>query len=201
MDDSVRRSMEKFPNTPVVYGWLRLDRRGTWWIRTARIDHYKIRAFIGRNYDVDERGCYYFQNGAQRVFAELDATPWVYSVAEDSGDGLCVLTHTDQVVEQIVGAYLSDTGDLLLDTEFGVGVVNDRDLVRAYGLMCDAQGDSLGEDAVLTELESLLETGVSELLYIDYRDTRVKVQAIQFEDVADTFGFVPKPTKAIPSCS
>ena len=196
MDDSVQRSMDKFPNTPVVYGWLRLDRRGVWWIRTARMDHHKIRAFIGRNYSVDERGCYYFQNGAQRVFVEIEVTPWIYSVEENEDHSLRLMTHTDLPVEQVIGAFLTDSGDLMLETEFGAGLVNDRDLIRIFGLMCGEDGQLLDDDAVSTELELLLEKGSSDKLFIEYANRRVPVKTIDSESIANTYKFISKPTKA-----
>lgn len=196
MDESVQRSMEKFPNTPVVYGWLRLDRRGVWWIRTARMDHQKIRSFIGRNYSVDERGCYYFQNGAQTVFVELEATPWIYAVEENQDCGIQLTTHTDLPVEELIAAFLTDSGDLLLETEYGVGLVNDRDLIRIFGLMCGEDGQTLDDDVVSAELESLLETGSSKTLFINYGDCRVPVKTIDSESIADTYKFIQKPTKA-----
>ncbi len=33
MEDWVYRALEKWPNVPHLYGWLRLDRRGRWLIR------------------------------------------------------------------------------------------------------------------------------------------------------------------------
>ena len=85
MDDIVARSLAKWPNVPAVYGWLALDRRGNWLIRSAhgatprfeRIGNSALREFIGRNYDADERGCWFFQNGPQRVFVTLAYTPLV----------------------------------------------------------------------------------------------------------------------------
>src|SRR3990170_3644456 len=35
IDDIVIRAMAKWPNVPVVYGWLALDRRGQWSIKGA----------------------------------------------------------------------------------------------------------------------------------------------------------------------
>ena len=68
MDDLVLRGMAKWPNVPAVYGWLSLDRRGQWLIKGERISNPIVTAFIGRNYERDERGCWFFQNGPQRVF-------------------------------------------------------------------------------------------------------------------------------------
>ena len=77
MDEIVARSMARWPNVPAVYGWLQLDRRGNWRIKGERIANAALREFIARNYQADERGCWYFQNGPQRVFVELAYTPLV----------------------------------------------------------------------------------------------------------------------------
>src|SRR5437762_13798517 len=79
MDEIVLRSMLKWPDVPAVYGWLSLDRRGNWMIKTVagrfeRIAHAAVREFIGRNYASDPEGRWYFQNGPQRVFVALDYT-------------------------------------------------------------------------------------------------------------------------------
>jgi hypothetical protein len=77
---------------PHCYGWLGLDARGHWYLRDAatqaagpfpqakgeRIEHDKLRAFITRNYSVDARGCWFFQNGPQRVYVELETSPVVW---------------------------------------------------------------------------------------------------------------------------
>ena len=77
MDEIVARSMAKWPDVPDVYGWLALDRRGNWLLRGERIGNRALREFIGRNYQSDARGCWYFQNGPQRVFVALAYTPLV----------------------------------------------------------------------------------------------------------------------------
>ncbi len=92
MDEIVSRSMLKWPDVPAVYGWLSLDRRGSWMIKTVagrfeRIANAAVREFIARNYAADAEGRWYFQNGPQRVFVALDYTPWVYRL-DDAGEGL-----------------------------------------------------------------------------------------------------------------
>jgi hypothetical protein len=42
--------------------------------------HEKLVDFIQRNYDHDADGCWYFQNGPQRVYVELEAAPWVLRI-------------------------------------------------------------------------------------------------------------------------
>ena len=63
MDEIVARSLAKWPNVPAVYGCQELDRRGNWLIKGERIGNAALREFIGRNYEADERGRWYFQNG------------------------------------------------------------------------------------------------------------------------------------------
>src|SRR5258708_21370696 len=130
MDEIVLRSMLKWPDVPAVYGWLSLDRRGNWMIKTVagrfeRIAHPAVREFIGRNYASDSEGRWYFQNGPQRVFVALDYTPWVYRLA-DAGEG--ILAHTGAVPRALEAVFLDDAGALLLETEIGIGVLLDRDL-------------------------------------------------------------------------
>src|SRR6185503_14166887 len=77
VDEAVARSLAKWPNVPAVYGWLELDRRGNWLIKGSRIGNAALRDFIGRNYECDEHGRWFFQNGPQRVYVRLAYTPFV----------------------------------------------------------------------------------------------------------------------------
>jgi len=87
MDDIVRQAMAKWPNVPNCFGWLALDRRGQWRMRNEYaqqhglsgdpIRHAALIAFIERNYQRDETGGWFFQNGPQRVFVSLGYTPWI----------------------------------------------------------------------------------------------------------------------------
>ena len=81
MDDIVKQAMNKWPDVPYCYGWLALDGRGAWRMRNERvqqtgllgdkIQNPAMRAFIARNYAQDKRGCWFFQNGPQRVYVNL----------------------------------------------------------------------------------------------------------------------------------
>src|SRR2546421_1903149 len=77
MDEIVARSMAKWPNVPAVFGWLSLDRRGNWLIKGERIANHALREFISRNYEADDTGRWYFQNGPQRVYVALAYTPLI----------------------------------------------------------------------------------------------------------------------------
>ena len=131
MDESVVRSMAKWPNVPAVYGWLALDRRGNWLIRSAsatqtfeRISNHALRDFISRNYEADARGCWYFQNGPQRVFVRLAYTPLVVHyegnrLLDQRGQGFAAGE-----------TYVDDEGSVLLAGEGSVALLDDRDLER-----------------------------------------------------------------------
>jgi hypothetical protein len=87
MDEQVLRSLIKWPNVPHCFGWLALDRRGQWRMRDEFaqanqlpgnvIHHITLNEFISRNYAHDSFGRFFFQNGPQRVFVTLDATPFI----------------------------------------------------------------------------------------------------------------------------
>jgi hypothetical protein len=124
MDALVARSMAKWPDVPAVYGWLELDRRGQWRIKGERITHAGLRDFIARNYQSDECGRWYFQNGPQRVFVRLAYTPLVVRY---EGDALL-----DHCGRRVVAreTYLDDEGSVLIEGGPAIALLDDRDLER-----------------------------------------------------------------------
>ena len=129
MDEIVLRSMAKWPNVPDVYGWLMLDRRGNWLLKTPakkfeRIGNAAFRDFIARNYQADARGCWYFQNGPQRVFVKLAYTPLVVH-----HDGEALVDHCGRgfSAKEIL---LDDEGSVLMADGGAVALLDDRDLER-----------------------------------------------------------------------
>lgn len=144
MDDLVQQAMAKWPNVPHCYGWLGLDARGHWHMRDdaaqaagaftsqqpgakgSILKHDKLIAFIGRNYDCDAQGQWFFQNGPQRVYVELEVTPWVWRLAED----LSVQAHTG--TRTLCTACLMDEhGWVYLLTPLGVGLLHTLDVALA----------------------------------------------------------------------
>lgn len=124
MDEIVARSLAKWPNVPAVYGWLSLDRRGNWLIKGERIGNAALRDFIGRNYEPDARGRWYFQNGPQRVYVKLAYTPLVVRF-----EGEALIDHCGRpfAAEQTMA---DDEGSVLVSSGGTVALLDDRDLAR-----------------------------------------------------------------------
>ena len=146
MDEIVKQAMAKWPNVPACHGWLALDARGNWYLRDTevqaagpfpesrgnRIEHEKLIEFIGRNYLEDDDGRWFFQNGPQRVFVDLENTPWVWRLRFESGE-LHIHTHTglSQRIAALQSALTDEEGRLYLVLPAGVGVVHPQDMVDA----------------------------------------------------------------------
>ena len=139
MDDIVKAALLKWPNVPHCYRWLALDARGDWYMRDdriqaagpfprpkgSRIDHEKLRDFIHRNYAHDDAGAWFFQNGPQRVYVDLEAAPWVWRI--DDAPGWPVRSHTGQAAA-VHSSWLDEEGRLFLATDIGYGLVHTLDM-------------------------------------------------------------------------
>lgn len=141
MDEIVKAALAKWPNVPHCYDWLALDARGDWYMRDdrvqaagpfprpkgSRIQHDKLLEFIGRNYEHDEAGCWYFQNGPQRVYVELEAAPWVWRLGEPApGQAPAIASHTGRPAE-FRDAWADEAGRLFLACDLGFGLVHTLD--------------------------------------------------------------------------
>lgn len=190
MDETVSRAMAKWPNVPAVYGWLSLDRRGRWLIRGGLIGNKAAVEFINRNYAVDEAGRWFFQNGPQRVFVDLDYTPWVLRLRGDGG----LETHTREPVQVPERVYMDEHGNLLIAFESGIGLVEDRDLEALSEQVGDSGGQSLEPDQAVASLAAL--AGAAMTLHLG--GALLPIEALEHDAVAGRFGFDPAPREPGP---
>ena len=148
MDDLVRQAMAKWPHVPDCYGWLGLDSRGQWHMRDDRVQalgpfqsgvpgakgsvlrHEKLMEFIARNYEPDAQGRWYFQNGPQRVYVELESAPLIWRVTPDG----TVTAHTGAASE-VRDCLMDEQGRLYLSTSLGLGLVHTMDVAVAADLI------------------------------------------------------------------
>ena len=90
--------------------------------------HDKLVGFIQRNYESDAQGQWFFQNGPQRVYVELQATPLIWRV--DGPPDFAVTAHTGQAA-RIQRCVLDEHGRLYLETDVGFGLVHTLDMMHA----------------------------------------------------------------------
>jgi hypothetical protein len=124
VEEWVLRALQRWPNVPHLYGWLKLDRRGRWLIKGETISRPQIIDTINRNYAADEQGRWFFQNGPQRGYVELEYAPLVLRV----GPGEVLTVHTEVHVEQVRDVFMDESGALLFHTEHGAAALIDDEL-------------------------------------------------------------------------
>jgi hypothetical protein len=134
MDDIVRQAISKWPNVPHCYAWLALDARGNWRMRDERcqalglpgdrIRNATLLNFINRNYLHDADGRWYFQNGPQRVYVDLEIAPFVCRSDPQQG----FILHTGQPMPMPRSAVLTREGDLVFALDTACAALDDRDL-------------------------------------------------------------------------
>jgi len=144
MDDIVKQALAKWPHVPDCYGWLGLDARGNWFMRDDRVQaqgpfaggtaqskgsqlkHEKLIEFIQRNYEPDAQGQWFFQNGPQRVYVELEVTPLIWRVNDDYS----IQDHTGKPA-RVQRCLLDEQGHLYLEAACGFGLVHTMDMGHA----------------------------------------------------------------------
>ena len=193
MDDIVKKAMVKWPDVPHCYGWLALDGRGAWRMRDERAQHLGLAGdkviqvallgFINRNYMADERGCWYFQNGPQRVYVNLESTPFIARTDPEHG----LVLHTGDAVSAIARAFMTEAGEVLIDTDGKIAQVDDRDVAQLI-LSMEIDGAGASDEALMAWLD-----GSPSQLVLRYRKQRVPVQRVAHADLAQQFGFIPLP--------
>ena len=145
MDEMVRAALKKWPDVPACTGWLALDARGDWYMRDdriqragafpepkgSRIQHDKLREFIERNYERGPDGAWFFQNGPQRVYVELEAAPQVWRLRAVAGGAPEVRSHAGGAPAAVESAWTDERGRLFLATDAGFGIVHTQDMEAA----------------------------------------------------------------------
>jgi hypothetical protein len=148
MDEIVKAALAKWPKVPHCWGWLALDARGQWFMRDdriqaagpfprvkgSRIEHDKLLGFIHRNYACDELGCWFFQNGPQRVYVELEVAPWIWRI-DDGGAGASLTAHTGAAAGAVHRVLLDQHGRLFAAADIGLGIVHTQDMHLAADLV------------------------------------------------------------------
>ncbi|HCY64641.1 MAG TPA: DUF2946 domain-containing protein [Oxalobacteraceae bacterium] len=199
MDEIVRQALAKWPNVPYCYGWLALDARGAWRMRDERaqagklpgerINNEALLGFINRNYTHDEQGRWYFQNGPQRVYVDLEATPYIARTDETGS----FLLHTGERLGKIDSAGMNEDGLLILQSGDIAAQIDDRDMVQCLGLLRAGEAGELA--ASDEELLSWLNNAAEDASQLHFRDgdRLLPIELISRAEIPARFGFVPSP--------
>lgn len=190
MDDIVRQALAKWPNVPGCTGWLMLDRRGNWRMRDEAaqaiglpgepIRHEALLGFINRNYDADEHGQWFFQNGPQRVYVELGYTPWVVRLSLDVAGAL-------SLTDQAGGAF--EPSAVFVDDEGGIVFV-DGSAPPKVAVLHDHDLEIFADHATLTDDSTGGELRWNNGLVLP-------LQPVRRAEVAARFGFVASPAARV----
>ncbi|HJV03338.1 MAG TPA: DUF2946 family protein [Burkholderiaceae bacterium] len=197
MDEIVKQAMAKWPNVPHCYGWLALDARGQWRMRDERAQHLNLPGdklqhaaligFIARNYGCDERGCWYFQNGPQRVYLNLAATPYIVRTDPALGWRL----HTGDAMGPLDEALMTEHGELILRSGTVLAQLDDRDGADVLARL-EWPNHAADDDALLAWLEQPGDTSAPGPALRD-RGQLIPVQRVARAALAQRYGFVPMP--------
>ncbi|MEN3276506.1 MAG: hypothetical protein V7631_2296 [Massilia sp.] len=194
MDDIVKQAMAKWPNVPHCYGWLALDARGGWRMRDEaaqaanapgdRLTNAALVGFINRNYQHDDSGRWFFQNGPQRVFVNLEATPFI--ARTDPAQGLVL--QTGAAVSNLDKLYLTESGEAIVQAGDIVAQVDDRDVAQLLESL-EFDGKPAGDDALLAWLG-----GGAGRPVLRWRGAAIPVERIGAGELPERFGFIRTPT-------
>lgn len=194
MDDIVKQAMAKWPNVPHCYGWLALDARGNWRMRDEaaqqanapgdKVNSAALVGFINRNYGHDDAGRWYFQNGPQRVYVNLEATPYI--ARTDPAQGLVL--QTGAALDTIERLYLTEVGVAIVQAGDILAQVDDRDMAQLFEAL-ELDGKPAGDDALMGWLD-----GGTGSLTLRWRGASVPVERVERATLAQRFGFEPVPT-------
>ncbi|EEA01285.1 conserved hypothetical protein [Burkholderia sp. H160] len=191
MDDIVKQSLAKWPNVPSCTGWLMLDRRGNWRMRDeaaqasgapgAPIRHEALLGFINRNYEADERGQWFFQNGPQRVYVELGYTPWVVRLSAHANGTLALHDQGGGAFEPTAVFVDEDGGILFADHSqpARIAVLHDHDL------------------EIFSDHATLADDGSLSGAFHWSTQVTLPLESVRRDQVAARFGFVESPAAQV----
>ncbi len=204
MDEIVKAALAKWPDVPHCFGWLALDARGNWRMRDERaqalnlpgdkIHNATLTGFINRNYQHDEQGRWYFQNGPQRVYVELEATPFIARTASTSpAEGF--MLHTGVVMTDIDAVYLSAEGKMFLHAGDVLAQLDDRDLANCLNIL-QLNGKAVSDESLMAWLESEDESQVLSLQVITATQSRLDIKRSELSELMTHFAYAARPAQA-----
>jgi hypothetical protein len=118
------------------------------------LKHEKLIEFIHRNYAADDKGQWFFQNGPQRVYVELELTPYVWRLDEN----FMPVAQTGEIT-QALACLVDENGRVYLKTPLGLGLVHTMDVGQVAEALeqgrwslesCDSKNLQIGHGFVMS---------------------------------------------------
>ena len=166
----IEAAIKKWPNVPSLYGWLSLDRRGRWLIKNELITHTRTNLFLHKLYRKTNSGQWYVQNGPQKAFVTLEYTPYILRI-EVTGH---LITHTGTLVSKLNHLIFDDEGNVLFETNLGIGLLDDRDIYKA--------SEFIGED-------------ITKVTKVIWKDSALEVKRIRRSNIPKAYLYEPRPSE------
>jgi hypothetical protein len=195
MDELVKQSLTKWPNVPHCYGWLALDARGAFRMRDEAVQaahqpgdiirHESLLAFIYRNYDCDSRGAWYFQNGPQRVYVELESTPFILRADPASG----FVLHDRTPVREVDHVFMTHTGQLIIQSHQKIAMLDPSDLAYCLSMLY-VEGHVIADDDLLKWLIT-----PNQPLHMKVGQQYKSVEWLDANQLQKRLGFIAHPSK------
>jgi hypothetical protein len=194
----------KWPNVPDCFGWLALDRRGQWRMRDEftqqhnlpgqAIQHAALNEFIARNYACDELGRYFFQNGPQRVFITLDATPWIVRIIPgDKGQNFINQCH---LTMEPTSALSDENGNIYIVGNADQMIRNNSNTDNNWFIKSDSQTVALLHDHDLDHFSGLAKLHEEACSFGGswvWQEKQLPLDPIHSVELASRFHFITKP--------
>lgn len=168
----------KWPNVPACYGWLSLDRRGSWRLKGELVRHPGLVAYLNTRYHSDAAGNWLVNNGPQAVYVRLDYVPLVWRLANGQ-----LFAHAGQISGKPDSVYIDEGGNILFTCSAGLGLLHDLDLADFARELCNAQGRLATEEELAAASQG----------FGDLRWHGMPLVPIRSGEVAGRFGFNPDP--------
>ena len=134
------------------------------------IRHESLLAFIYRNYDCDSRSAWYFQNGPQRVYVELETTPFIAR----TDPALGFVLHDRTPVLEIDHVFMTDTGQLIIQSQQKIAMLDPSDLGHCLASWLSAP---------------------NQLLQMKVGQQFKSVEWVDSNQLQNRFGFIAHPSK------
>ncbi len=149
------------------------------------IRHESLLAFIYRNYDCDPRGAWYFQNGPQRVYVELESTPFIARTDPELG----FVLHDRTPVRDIDFVFMTDTGQLIIQSRQKIAMLDPNDLAHCLTTLY-MDDHAIADDELLKWLST-----PNQSLQMKLGQQFIRVEWVDSNQLENRFSFIAHPSK------